>query len=81
MIYNCFYHNIGITDFSGLMPLSRHRNNGIINNGDRRKDEEEKKPSVMEKIQEKKKEAAEAEASKPKPLKREKTADREMDLS
>ena len=54
---------------------------GIINNGDRRKDEEEKKPSVMEKIQEKKKEAAEAEASRPKPMKREKTADREMDLS
>lgn len=38
---------------------------GIINNGDRRKDEE-KKPSIMEKIQEKKKEAAEAEASRPK---------------
>ncbi len=53
---------------------------GIINNGDRRKDEEEKKPSVMEKIQEKKKEAAEAEVSRPKPLKREKSADQEMDL-
>lgn len=54
---------------------------GILNNGDRRKDEEEKKPSVMEKIQEKKKEAAEAEASRPKPLRREKNADREMDLN
>ncbi len=54
---------------------------GILNNGDRRKDEEEKKPSVMEKIQEKKKEVAEAEASRPKPLGREKNADREMDLN
>ena len=54
---------------------------GILNNGDRRKDEEEKKPSVMEKIQEKKKEAAEAEASRPKPPRREKNADREMDLN
>ena len=71
----------GITDFSGLIPLFRCRDNGIINNGDRRKDEEEKKPSVMEKIQEKKKEAAEAEASRAKPLKREKSADREIDLS
>ena len=54
---------------------------GILNNGDRRKDEEEKKSSVMEKIQEKKKEAAEAEASRPKPLGREKNADREMHLN
>ncbi len=54
---------------------------GILNNGDRHKDEEEKKPSVMEKIQEKKKEVAEAEASRPKPLGREKNADREMDLN
>jgi hypothetical protein len=35
----------------------------------------------MEKIQEKKKEAAESEANRPKLMKREKTADREMDLS
>ena len=40
---------------------------GIINNGDRRKDQEEKKPSVMEKLQEKKKEAAEVEATRPVP--------------
>lgn len=33
MINNSFYPNIGITDFSGLVPLSRHRDNGIINNG------------------------------------------------
>lgn len=39
---------------------------GIINNGDRRKDQEEKKPSVMERLQEKKKEAAEVDAAKPK---------------
>ena len=39
---------------------------GIINNGDRRKDEEEKKTSVMDKIQEKKKEAVVAENSMPK---------------
>lgn len=38
-------------------------------------------PSVMEKIQEKKKEAAEAEASRPKLMKREKSEDQEMDLS
>ena len=54
---------------------------GILNNGDCRKDEEEKKTSVMEKIQEKKKEAAEAAASRPKSLRREKNADREMDLN
>ena len=39
---------------------------GIINNGDRRKDDDEKKHSVMDKLQEKKKEAAEAENSIPK---------------
>ena len=52
MIYNSFYPNIGITDCSGLIPLSRHRNNGIINNGkaDRIKDMEEKRPSVLEQL-------------------------------
>lgn len=40
---------------------------GIINNGDRRKDDDEKKYSVMDKLQEKKKEAAESENSIPKP--------------
>lgn len=54
---------------------------GIINNGDRRKDFEEKKEktSVREKLQEKKKEAAEAEASRPKAPKKDK--DRNADLS
>ena len=52
---------------------------GIINNGDRRKDEEEKKPSVLEKLQEKKKEATEAEASRPKLPKKDKAQD--VDLS
>ena len=52
---------------------------GIINNGDRRKDEEEKKPSVLEKLHEKKKEATEAEASRPKLPKKDKAKD--VDLS
>ena len=39
---------------------------GIINNGDRRKYDDEKKHSVMDKIQEKKKEAAVAENNAPK---------------
>ena len=52
---------------------------GIINNGDRGKDEEEKKPSVLEKLQEKKKEATEAEASRPKLPKKDKAQD--VDLS
>lgn len=52
---------------------------GIINNGDRRKEQEpEKKPSVMEKLQEKKAEAAQIEQASPKP-KKEKT--QEADLS
>lgn len=52
---------------------------GIINNGDRRKDEEKKKPSVLEKLQEKKEEATEAETSRPKLPKKDKAQD--VDLS
>lgn len=51
---------------------------GIINNGDRRKDQEEKKPSVMEKLQEKKKEAAEVEATRPKVSVKDKTQGHEL---
>lgn len=42
----------GITDSSGLMPLSQIRDNGIINNGKApgKEDSKEKKPSVMEKL-------------------------------
>ena len=48
---------------------------GVINNGDRGRDEAEKKPSVMEKLQEKKQVAAKAELSRPKPLKADKAQD------
>lgn len=51
---------------------------GIINNGDRRKDQEEKKPSVMGKLQEKKKEA-EFEAAKPKQPVKDKSKDRGLE--
>lgn len=51
---------------------------GIINNGDRRKDQEEKKPSVRERLQEKKKEA-EFEAAKPKQPVKDKSKDRGME--
>ena len=40
----------GITDSSGLMPLSRIWDNGIINNGKAPATEE--KPSVLEKLKE-----------------------------
>lgn len=50
---------------------------GIINNGDRRKDDE-KKHSVMDKIQEKKKEAAVAENNAPKPKETEKKQEAEL---
>lgn len=40
----------GITDSSGLIPLSQIRDNGIINNGKAPSKEDEKKPSVMEKL-------------------------------
>ena len=69
----------GITDSSGLMPLSRIWDNGIINNGDRRKDQEESKKSVMETLKEKKQEARAAEAAKPKPPAKDK--DQAVDLS
>lgn len=51
---------------------------GIINNGDRSKEQEEKKTSVMEKLQEKKKEAAEVEAAKPKIPAKEKSHDHDL---
>lgn len=51
---------------------------GIINNGDRRKDEEEKKTSVIDKIQEKKKEAVMADHSSPKPRSTEKQQEAEL---
>ena len=52
MIHKEIDFNIGITNSSVLMPLSRYRNNGIINNGkaDRIKDMEEKRPSVLEQL-------------------------------
>ena len=40
----------GITDSSGLTPLSRIWDNGIINNGKAPGKEDEKKPSIMEKL-------------------------------
>lgn len=52
---------------------------GIINNGDRRKDDDEKKHSVMDKLQEKKKEAAEAENSIPKPRETAKKQEAELE--
>lgn len=52
---------------------------GIINNGDRKKDDEEKKPSVLEKLQEKKKEAIDAETTRPKLPKKDRS--QEADLS
>ena len=59
----------GITDSSGLMPLSQIRDNGIINNG-RRSEELEKaqeyadrttpeKPSIRERLEDAKRECAE----------------------
>lgn len=52
MIHKEIDFNIGITNSSVLTPLSRYRNNGIINNGkaDRIKDMEEKRPSVLEQL-------------------------------
>ena len=42
----------GITDSSGLMPLSQIRDNGIINNGKApgKEESKEKKPSVIEQL-------------------------------
>ena len=52
MIYKEKVFNIGITNSSVLMPLSRYRDNGIINNGkaDRIREAEEKRPSVLEQL-------------------------------
>ena len=57
----------GITDSSGLMPLSQIRDNGIINNGRRgeelekaqaevRRTTPEKKPSIRERLEDAKRE-------------------------
>lgn len=51
---------------------------GILNNGDRRKDEDEKKLSVMDKIQEKKKEVIDAVTNKPVPIQKTKGQDLEV---
>ena len=51
---------------------------GILNNGDRRKDEDEKKLSVMDKIQEKKKEVIDAVTNKPVPKQKTKGQDLEV---
>ncbi len=42
----------GITDSSGLIPLSQIRDNGIINNGKApvKEESKEKKPSVIEQL-------------------------------
>ena len=40
----------GITDSSGLMPLSQIRDNGIINNGKASPAHEEKRASVVDKL-------------------------------
>ena len=50
----------GITDSSGLIPLSQIRDNGIINNG--RRDEPQGKPSIRDRL-----EAAKKECSQQKP--------------
>jgi len=52
MIHKEIDFNIGITNSSVLIPLSRYRNNGIINNGkaDRIRETEEKRPSVLEQL-------------------------------
>ena len=52
MIHKEIDFNIGITNSSVLMPLSRYRNNGVINNGkaDRIRETEEKRPSVLEQL-------------------------------
>ena len=46
----------GITDSSGLIPLSQIRDNGVINNG--RRDEPQGKPSIRERLEAAKKECA-----------------------
>ena len=42
----------GITDSSGLIPLSQIRDNGVINNGKApgKEESKEKKPSVIEQL-------------------------------
>ena len=54
----------GITDSSGLMPLSRIWDNGIINNG--RRDESHGKSSIRERLEAAKKECAQQKPSEEK---------------
>ena len=72
----------GITDSSGLMPLSRIWDNGIINNGRRgeelekaqteaRRTTPEKKPSIRERLEDATRECAERKSpDKPAPQKK-----------
>lgn len=57
MIHKEIDFNIGITNSSVLIPLSRYRNNGMINNGARDRKEKAEKSSLLEKLQNKKEEA------------------------
>ena len=55
MIHKEIDFNIGITNSSVLMPLSRYRNNGIINNGKsparvEQEKQTDERPSVLEKL-------------------------------
>jgi len=52
MIHKKNNFNIGITNSSVLIPLSRYRDNVFINNGmaERIRDTEEKRPSVLEQL-------------------------------
>lgn len=61
-----------------LIPTEDGMIDGILNNGDRRKDEDEKKLSVMDKIQEKKKEVIDAVTNKPVPKQKTKGQDLEV---
>ena len=49
----------GITDSSGLTPLSQIRDNGVINNGRRGEEQEKAKPSIRERLEDAKRECAE----------------------
>ncbi|MGM9601383.1 MAG: hypothetical protein ACI3W5_07345, partial [Faecousia sp.] len=53
----------GITDSSGLMPLSRIWDNGVINNGRRGEEQEKAKPSIRERLEDAKRECAERKPS------------------
>ena len=67
----------GITISSALIPLSRFRDNGLINNGSRKDDDPSRKPSVLEKLEEKKQEAVLLQQNAAKP---EKSRSKDIDL-